>query len=420
MRNTMDLLKTRFMQALKASLEQKTVGWEEEIPPEDWQSLFQFAQAHHVLPMIYEAVYNCPAAQKADTSLFAPFRQRAKQMFVMQALKTSAFLQLLPALRAAGVTPVVVKGIVCRELYPNPDARMSADEDILIPPEQFPVCHRVLLESGMRLCDPEVDPSQAYEVPYRSEDGTLYLEVHKHLFPPESDAYGDFNRFFEGVHHRAVTQMIQGTPVPTMAPTDHLLYLICHSFKHFLHSGFGIRQVCDICLFANAHGAGINWRQIFDCCRQIHGEYFTAALFRIGENHLTFDPEQACWPDFWRALAVDEMPMLEDLLDSGVYGGGSMSRKHSSTMTLHAVAAQKQGKKGNGGVLRALFPSAASLSGRYPYLKERPYLLPAAWADRIAKYRKETAAGDDTNSAAASVKIGKERIALLQKYGIIR
>lgn len=97
-----------------------------------------------------------------------------------------------------------------------------------------------------------------------------------------------------------------------------------------------------------------------------------------------------------------------------------MSRKHSSSMTLSAVAAQKRGRKAGNGVLRALFPSASGLSGRYPYLKERPYLLPVAWTDRILKYRKETAAGKGNNSAAASIKIGNERLALLRKYAIIK
>lgn len=35
-----------------------------------------------------------------------------------------------------------------------------------------------------------------------------------------------------------------------LAPTDHLLCLLCHAYKHFLYAGFGIRHVCDIGIFA--------------------------------------------------------------------------------------------------------------------------------------------------------------------------
>ena len=75
--------------------------------------------------------------------------------------------------------------------------------------------------------------------------------------------------------------------------------------------------------------------------------------------------------------------MLDDLLSSGVYGDATMSRKHSSTMTLNAVSADKQGRQAKRSVLRTLFPKLESMTGRYPYLRQKPYLLPVAWASRI-------------------------------------
>ena len=62
---------------------------------------------------------------------------------------------------------------------------------------------------------------------------------------------------------------------------------------------------------------------------------------------------------------------------------------------------------------------ARQLAGRYPYLKEKPYLLPLAWVNRILKYGKETAGGSADNNAAQSIKIGNGRVALLKEYGII-
>ena len=407
-----------FFQALRAALQKKTVDWEEELTSAQWHGLFSVAAAHHVLPMIYEAIIRSPSAQKADRQFFMTVKKQTMQLVMLQTVKTNAFLKLLPHLASAGVTPLVVKGIVCRELYPNPDYRISADEDLLIPENQFALCHETLLAYGMELMDPSQDLN-AYETSYGQKGSHLHIELHKQLFPPESEAYGKLNRFFEGVHQRSITQTIQGVPLLTMNHTDHLFYLICHSFKHFLHSGFGIRQVCDICLYANAFGSQIDWMRIWKEFTEIHADLFAAALFRIGEKYLTFQPETACYPPQWRALPVDELPMLEDLLDSGVFGASSMSRKHSSNMTLHAVSDRKQGKKGGNGVLKTIFPSSRSLSGRYPYLEEKPYLLPLAWADRIVKYRRETAAGGSGNNAAESIRIGNKRIELLKQYGII-
>ena len=92
-------------------------------------------------------------------------------------------------------------------------------------------------------------------------------------------------------------------------------------------------------------------------------------------------------------------------------------RFSSATITLDAVAAEKQGRRSRG-LLAAAFPGVSSLAGRYPYLKKRPWLLPAAWGQRIWTYLSHRDARPDTDPAQ-SVRIGRERTQLLRQYGII-
>ena len=413
----MDATMKNFLAILNAALVNERAELEGEILPEEWNTLFRMAGIHNVMPLFYEAAY--PALQQAGLPLLPVIRRKVMQQVLMQTMRTEAFLSLNQTLQAAGVQPLVVKGIICRSLYPNPDCRQSSDEDILITEEQFDTCHRAMLEFGMHTTAEERQLLTAHEIPYRKDGSPLYIELHRHLFPPESDAYGDMNRFFAGVFDRAIPEEIQGNTVYTMSHTDHLFYLICHAFKHFLHSGFGIRQVCDIILYANAYGSQIDWMQVLEHCQEIRAAQFAAALFQIGSKHLVFDPDQAAYPDTWRQISVDEMPMLKDLLSAGVYGGADMSRKHSSNITLDAVAAQKQGRKRQNAVLASAFPSAAKLEGRYHYLKNNPWLLPVAWCSRLWTYSRETR-NSRNNNAADALKIGSERIELLKTYDILR
>ena len=414
----MDVKKKLFLSALKATLKNEKVSWSEELESQDWAELFRTATMHKVLPLIYEAVYDCPAARTADPQIFMRAKQLTIHSVMLQTMKTNEFLNLFRHLRQSGVHALVVKGIVCRNLYPNPDYRMSGDEDILIPEDQFELCHQAMLDYGMQPTDQAQDIYTEYEVPYGKPGSPLYIELHKCLFPPESDAYGDLNRFFKNVQDRAVKLSIDGEEVVTMGHTDHLFYLICHAFKHFLHSGFGIRQVCDIVLFANHYGKEIDWIRILRQCREIHADLFTAALFRIGQKYLTFDPALSGYPKEWQEIWVDEQLMLEDLLDAGIYGDGTMSRKHSSSITLNAVSAQKQGKKAEHSVIKTLFPPVKSMERRYSYLKKYPMLLPVAWISRILKYRKEISKSQN-NDAAQAVAIGNRRVALLKQYRIL-
>ena len=414
----MDVKRELLLPALKAALKNEKVSWEKELTSQVWIELFQIAGKHKVLPMIYEAVYGCPAARNIEPQIWLSVKQQTKRAVMLQTMKTSDFLGMFEHLQEAGIQALVVKGIVCRNLYPNPDYRVSGDEDVLVPAEQFDRCHQALIGYGMKPSNPAQDMQTAYEVPYGKPDSPIYIELHKCLFSPKSSAYGDLNRFFDGVYERSIKLFVDGKQIVTMGYTDHLFYLICHAFKHFLHSGFGIRQVCDIVLFANAYGREVDWSKILDQCREIHADLFTAALFQIGQKYLIFDPVKAGYPQEWQEIQVDEQLLLDDLLDAGIYGGGTMSRKHSSNITLNAVSSEKQGKKAGHSVLKTLFPSAKNMEGRYPYLKKHPYLLPVAWLTRIMRYHQETKKSQN-NDAAQAVSIGNQRIELFREYHIL-
>lgn len=403
----MDRARVLFLEILNTALQGGQFTGSDAVSAEDWQEVLRLAEIHKLLPLIYQAAYTVPALREMPA-----VRAKMRRQVVAQTVRTSEFLQLYGMLREAGVTPLVVKGIVCRELYPEPDLRISSDEDILIPAEQFDRCRAVMEAYGMRTPLDEEALAETYEAPFRKQDGVLYIELHKSLFPPESDAYGDWNRFFDGAFARAR----DAGAVRTLSHTDHVLYLLCHAFKHFLHSGFGIRQVCDIVMYLNAYGAEVDWNRVYESCCAIRAEVFAAALFKIGRKHLGLDDAKACIPDDWRETEVDETDMLEDLLSGGVYGSASESRVHSSNITLDAVAADKRGKRAGASLKNSLFPSAKSLEGRYPYLKKHPYLLPAAWISRIVRYGR----GAGNGKAAEAVKIGSERVELLRKYRVIR
>lgn len=403
-----------FLNSLRCAMQGHGLDTDPGLSPEEWDAFFTLAETHKVLPLVFEAVHNLPELQTYPS---LPMLKRTVYRQVMiQTQKTAEFLALIRTLSDAGLQPLVVKGLLCRRLYPQPDHRSSSDEDLLIPTNQLPLYHKVLTDAGLQTNQTDMDDS--YEIPYRQPGGVLYIELHKHLFPPDSVSYGDLNRFFRNPESDCRYIIVDGTKLRTLSPTDHLFYLICHAFKHFLHSGFGIRQVCDIVLFASAWGKEIQWSKVEENCRRIRAFRFAAALFRIGKTYLDFDAQAACMPESWYQVSVDEGPMLEDLLNSGVYGTASLSRRHSSSITLDAVAAQNRGHNSRSGLLASLFPSASSLQGRYPYLKNRPWLLPAAWSSRIYDYCQETLHRPNS-SAADALNIGKERIQLLKQYGIL-
>ena len=150
-----------FLEALKAALKNEQVEWNNKLEAQEWMDLFRMAEVHQILPMIYEAVYRSPAAGQADPQILAPAKAQMVRTVIMQTQKTGEFEPLYRYLRESGICPLVVKGIVCRNIYPNPDYRISGDEDLLIRPENFRKCHDLLHEYGMQTSEQDMHKEQA-------------------------------------------------------------------------------------------------------------------------------------------------------------------------------------------------------------------------------------------------------------------
>ena len=428
-----------FLYLVKQALSGKTVSCQDSLKVRSWQDIFLLADRHLMLPMVYETVFQTDfyraAEQNAGTGEAEMFRkvcQSAYGQVTTQYSRTAAFLDLYEYLRGEGLHPLVVKGLICRGTYPLPEYRQSWDEDILIPEEEFAACHEAVVRYGMQLETPEKELSRSYEIIYRDLSTPLYLEVHKTLFPAESKAYGDWNRYFYDVFDHAVETEVfigersgaghgtaAGDIVLTMAPQEHLFYLICHMLKHFMYFGAGMRQLTDILMFAGCYGTEINWDLLWKQCREIHGDIFAASVFSLGEQYLGFDPDAAGIPRGWIREAVDPEILLQDILDAGMQARTSKSRIHSSSITLGAVAAERE----NGWIdlsgVRRIFPPPGELYPRYPYLEKYPVLLPAAWIQRLVRYGLETRGQGDQNSASEALRIGRERIELFREQGIL-
>lgn len=398
---TLTTTETQFLHIAKAAIS----GGDLPAEKADWPAIFTLANQQKLLPILFEAVRKTPAAE-GNTALFAMTKQQVIGQVLNQTVRTAEFADLYRQLRAAGLHPVVVKGQLCSRLYPLKDHRISADDDLYIPDAEFMACHEQLLANGLRTDTPADELSTTDEVSYTKNGSPLYIELHRHLFDSAEDAHDKLNHFFADLKPVEIDGFL------AMPPHEHLLYLILHAYKHFVRSGIGLRQFCDIGLWARAYHDEIDWQILHDQCASVHAATFAAAAFRIAKDYLgiAFDLSTP-----WDA-SIDVEPLLHDTLCGGVYGSNDLTRLHSSTVTLNAVKASRTGEKSS--VLSTVFPKREYLEHRYPYLKKRPYLLPVAWAQRLAHYAGEKKTGADS-SASGSIKLAKERIELMKRYDIM-
>ena len=398
---TLTTTETQFLHVAKAAVSGGTLSTE----GVNWSAIFTLAGQQKLLPILFEAVRKTPAAEE-NAALFAVTKQQVIGQVLNQTVRSAEFADLYRKLRTAGLHPIVVKGQLCSRLYPLKDHRISADDDLYIPDAEFMACHEQFLANGLTTDTPIDELSSADEVTYTKKGSPLYIELHRHLFDSAEDAHDELNHFFADLKTVEIDGFL------AMPPHEHLLYLILHAYKHFVRSGIGLRQFCDIGLWARDYHDEIDWQRLHDQCASVHAATFALAAFRIAKDYLGIEfGLPAPWDD-----SIDVEPLLHDTLCGGVYGSNDYTRLHSSTVTLNAVKASRTGEKSS--VLSTVFPKREYLEHRYPYLKKRPYMLPVAWVQRVAHYASEKQSDAD-NSASGSIKLAKERIELMKQYDIM-
>ena len=84
----------------------------------EWQLLIKLADEHELLPIVYDLVCESGTLKEVQKEERKKWQERALSVSIRQIIQTKEFLTLLVHAQNAGMDPVVVKGIICRSLYP--------------------------------------------------------------------------------------------------------------------------------------------------------------------------------------------------------------------------------------------------------------------------------------------------------------
>lgn len=402
-----------FLSLLKSSLKNEKYDGEK-IDFEDLVYIYKMSEIHHVVPMIYNAAYNEDFFKECDANFQAMFKSSAFRYIFSQIQRTNHFLEVYKKLSEKNIKILVFKGIIFRNMYNNPDDRISSDEDILIKKEDYEKVKEFFLSEGFEFID------KREECAYFSKSTGLCIEVSTSLFSHESKAYGHLNKLFEDVFEKSIKINIDKIDILTLSHEQHLIYIVFHNMKHFLTGGFGIRQVADFSKYIETYGEYINWEKFWLDLKDLNYDTFALNLIEISLKYLGFNNDKITYPD--NITSFDELKnsqkyyinsesLINDILDAGVFGASTMDRKHTALMTLDAVEDKKKSNR-----LKAVFPNVNYLKDNYTYLQKYPILLPVAWGQRILSYLKK----NKTSSYINTMELGKQRIELLKEYKIIK
>ncbi len=369
--------------------------------------LFGLAVKHKLVPIIYSALKKSGVPLGPEDT--ESFKNGTRIECAVGIRKEVSFHRLLSDLEESGISPIVVKGVILSSLYPEKSTRFSTDQDLLFTKEQLEKARSVFEKNGLIKNDAaEDDTVRAYRAPQSG----LYIEAHTSLFPEYPSHNRVMNSMFENAFKNSVITNVGGAPVRSLCPTEHLQFLILHSFKHFIYCGFGIRQVMDFIVYAKAKKELIDTKTVISNLSKVNALGFFDALLTVCKEYFGQAQEELGFYGYV-PNEYDTVDLIADILSGGAYGNSTKERLHSSKMTLSAT---ENGKSAS--ILSSLFPPVGIMKSTHPYLEKHPYLLPAAWCSRIINHLKKDKRNRSFN-AGETIEIGKERLRMMKKYGII-
>ena len=373
----------------------------------DWDKLAEWADLQSLTALFYTGASQYQEFAQWDGTKRQKLQRETIAGVVAQSTRTELFLDVYRSLLEKGQKPLVLKGVVVRQLYGElSDYRPSCDEDLYVRPEEAILCRRELENLGFRITVPEEerklsDPFQ--EVSLDHSSGMLHVELHPNFFERTREDLRLSNHYYQNAHDTAVPIHTGGTTLWTLDETHHFLYLFLHLAKHFKGAGVGLKQMVDLLVADRAWRDKIDWSLVRGAVSELRCGMLYGDVTALGKQ-LGFSPKEL-FPSLRPEL------LLADSLEGGVYGHSDPTRTYGAIISSAAI---------NGGerisLFRTLFPTYGYMTRMWGLLEQYPWLLPVGYAKRFYKFFVKRR---DGAMALPAIQKGQERTRLLRTYGIL-
>lgn len=321
----------------------------------DIECIYPVAAMHQVRALMFCGAVasgidsGCPVMKRLFDGLYSELLSSERQR--------EQYTKLTALFEENAIDYMPLKGVLLKELYPQPEMRCMGDIDILVKPSQYEKIEKILIDLG---CEHRVDSDHEYI--WRTQDG-VSLELHKRLIPSyNKDYYAYFGDGWE-----IAKKADENGFLYKMTPEDEFVYLFTHFSKHYRDGGIGIKHLTDLKVYVDKVNPDIE---------QIAEEMKKLGLYEFFQNVLR---TIAVWFDGAEGDAKTDL-VTKTVIESGVYG---LSRNKAASSVLREAANGVQDRSA-ARLFRMLFLPYKAMCEKYPYLKKYPVLLPIAYVVRIA------------------------------------
>lgn len=351
----------------------------------DWNELMNLSRKHKIEGLIYSALNKSRLLENIDEDKVNELKKEVFFTGVTQISNMSKLEKVFNEFSKENVPVIVLKGLVVREYYPQPEQRSMSDADIFVKAKDINKSKKILIDLGYT----EIDAEASHHIKY-IKSGYPMIELHWHVM--KRDGFSDeLDLFEDDIWDRTIEVKVKGAKVLSLGYEDLALHLCMHMAAHLAASGFGVRQIADLVLLVEKKGHLIDWTLFINKAEEFGFKKFIIIMFKICNILFSMDI-----PKEMAVYKIDDEEMFESLI-STIFDGGVYGKKDMASNFANQVAFNYKGKDSNATIgairryFRFIFPSIETMSDKYSYARKIRILTPIAWIHHLFSgiFRKE-------------------------------
>ena len=351
----MNITKEYFINLISAFLNNKQCEYRDDI---DYNELYKLGNIHNVCGIIAKQLMGFSSENREKIENLPAFRQQLGYTLISYDKKQRLAKMLRDDFNMNEWKFIFVKGTAIRHLYPVPELRTSGDIDLFFKKEKYDEILDYYKNKNFEIMS---NPNEIV----LTVDGE-HIELHNET---------DFDSpYFKNIFDMSDNQnkFEYGLDMET-----NLIYVLTHIAKHFNHLGAGIRMFMDVDVLVR-NTDNFNSESFLSKCKAANIETFAKAVFSLCR--------------LWFNTPVEsDFVFSDDMLkkfESVIIDGGNFGFEGRTLGEYYIDKSLGDGEKNNlfaklKAIMLLLFPSPEILKNNYLYAKKHPFLLPAAWLNRI-------------------------------------
>ena len=344
----------------------------------EWDEVIDLADKHKVDGIIYLALRKSKLISNIGEEKISLLKQKAAITGITQSRHISGLSTVLNKINERNIPVIVLKGLVVREFYPQPDQRSMNDADILVHEGDVEKVKQLLIDMGYVYLEDHKASHHIALVHHKYP----FIELHWNLF--KRDGFSNELEHYERlIWRRAIKVNVGEAEVLSLSYEDLALHLCMHMAAHLAATGFGVRQLCDLVLLVEHKGDEIEWNSFIMKARMYGFEKFGKIIFLLCNKLFNMEvPKEINIKVVNNKKYVSAL--LDEIFEAGVHGKKEMANQYA---TQDAFNFEEKDSNATLGAInryfRFIFPKIDDMSDKYSYAKKVKILAPIAWIHHL-------------------------------------